>query len=244
MILGSFSMGTGAAFPAVANPFRPRYRRAFKRLKLPINRMKLISSTGYAIRLALFSLFYGLVRHLPDSTVPGGGLWRLLRYAVCRKLFLGCGENVNIERGAYIGSGRSISIGSHSGIGINASIGRGTRIGSNVMMGRDVLILTTNHRTSSTETPMVYQGYEPTAPVTIGDDVWIGARAIILPGVKVGSGSIIGAGAVQGCSERWHRSWESCAHRALLFGRYRWAGIKPHYVRNEHCFPSRRSEHA
>src|ERR1022692_3366992 len=35
-----------------------------------------------------------------------------------------------------------------------------------------------------------------TAPVIIADDVWIGARAIILPGVTVGSGSIIGAGAV------------------------------------------------
>jgi maltose O-acetyltransferase len=64
------------------------------------------------------------------------------------------------------------------------------------MMGPEVFIITTNHRTSSTEIPMVYQGYEPTAPVTIGDDVWIGARAIILPGVKVGSASIIGAGAV------------------------------------------------
>ena len=155
--------------------------------------MKLLLSTGYVIRLALF---YGLVRHLPDSTVPGGEFWRILRYAVCRRLFLTCGGNVNVERGAYIGGGRTISIGSNSGIGINASIGRGTCIGSNVMMGREVLIFTTNHRTSSTETPMVCQGYEPTVPVVIGDDVWIGARAIILPGVKVGCGSVIGAGAV------------------------------------------------
>jgi maltose O-acetyltransferase len=69
---------------------------------------KLISSISYAVRLVLF---YGVVRHLPDSTVPGGQLWRILRYAVRRKLFLDCGENVNIERGAHIGRGRSISIG-------------------------------------------------------------------------------------------------------------------------------------
>jgi maltose O-acetyltransferase len=155
--------------------------------------MTLISSIGYAIRLGLF---YGMARHLPDSTVPGGWLWRRLRYIICRPLFHNCGGNVNIERGAYIGAGRTISIGSNSNIGINAAIHRGTRIGSNVMMGPEVIIFTTNHRTSSTEIPMIDQGYEPTAPVTIGDDVWIGARAIILPGVTVASGSIVGAGAV------------------------------------------------
>lgn len=35
-----------------------------------------------------------------------------------------------------------------------------------------------------------------TAPVVIGDDVWIGANAVILPGVRLGSGCIVGAGAV------------------------------------------------
>jgi len=34
------------------------------------------------------------------------------------------------------------------------------------------------------------------APVCIGDDVWIGARAVILPGVNIGRGAVIGAGAV------------------------------------------------
>lgn len=155
--------------------------------------MKLVSSITHIVCLALF---YGLVRHLPDSTVPGGWLWRRLRFIVCRPLFHDCGDNVNIERGAYIGVGRTISIGSNSGIGIKSVIHRETRIGSNVMMGPEVIIFTTNHRTSSTEIPMMLQGLEPTAAVTIGDDVWIGARAIVLPGVTIGSGSIIGAGAV------------------------------------------------
>jgi len=155
--------------------------------------MRLLSSFTYLIRLGLF---YGFARHLPDSSVPTGALWRRLRYIICRPLFLHCGEDVNIERGVYIGAGRTISIGSHSSIGINTVIHRGTRIGSKVMIAPEVLIFTTNHRTSSTEIPMIDQGYEPTAPVAIGDDVWIGARAIILPGVTVGSGSIVGAGAV------------------------------------------------
>ena len=94
------------------------------------------------------------------------------------------------------------------------------------MMGREVLIFTTNHRTSSTEIPMIYQGCKPTVPVVIGDDVWIGALAIIFPGVKVDPGSIIGAGAVvsKDVPQRCHRSRESRPHRAVSFGRHHDAG--------------------
>ena len=43
---------------------------------------------------------------------------------------------------------------------------------------------------------MIQQGFENTKPVVIEDDVWIGGRVIILPGVHVGTGCVIGAGAV------------------------------------------------
>jgi maltose O-acetyltransferase len=43
---------------------------------------------------------------------------------------------------------------------------------------------------------MIDQGFKDKEPVIIEDDVWIGARVIILPGVKIGKGSIVGAGAV------------------------------------------------
>lgn len=43
---------------------------------------------------------------------------------------------------------------------------------------------------------MMEQGSSETQPVTIGNDVWIGRRAIIMPGVTIGDGVIIGAGAV------------------------------------------------
>lgn len=122
-------------------------------------------------------------------------MWRRIRYWVCRPLFAYCGENVNVEHGASF-AGHTVSIGSNSGIGIKASVGSGTRIGSNVMMGPEVLIYTRNHCISRVDIPMIQQGYTPTAPVSIGDDVWIGARVIILPGVTVGSGSVLGAGAV------------------------------------------------
>ena len=64
------------------------------------------------------------------------------------------------------------------------------------MMGTDVTIITRNHRFDRTDIPMMEQGFEEERPVYIGNDVWIGDRALILPGVHVGDGSIIAAGAV------------------------------------------------
>ena len=63
-------------------------------------------------------------------------------------------------------------------------------------MGPDILIYTTNHESSRTDIPICKQGNSLPKPVIIEDDVWIGARVIILPGVTVKRGCIIGAGTV------------------------------------------------
>jgi maltose O-acetyltransferase len=122
-------------------------------------------------------------------------MWRAIRYWMCRPLFAHCGQNVNVDRGASFAR-RTVSIGSHSGIGVNARIDSGTRIGTNVMIGPDLLVYTRNHCISRTDIAMIQQGYGPVLPVTIGDDVWIGARVIILPGVTIGDGCVLGAGTV------------------------------------------------
>jgi acetyltransferase-like isoleucine patch superfamily enzyme len=71
----------------------------------------------------------------------------------------------------------------------------GLTVGNDTMIGIDAILLTTSHRHDNTRVPMRLQGLEA-APVEIGADVWVGARAIILAGRRIGSGSIIGAGAV------------------------------------------------
>lgn len=43
---------------------------------------------------------------------------------------------------------------------------------------------------------MMFRGFEEEKPVVIGDDVWIGERVLILPGVHIGNGCIVAAGAV------------------------------------------------
>jgi maltose O-acetyltransferase len=107
-----------------------------------------------------------------------------------------CGEGVTIESGADFGKGRGISIGSRSGLGIRARIDEPVVIGNDVMMAPDVLIFTRNHRFSRLDMPMAQQGGSDAKPVRIGNDVWIGERAMIMPGVTIGDGAIVGAGAV------------------------------------------------
>lgn len=87
--------------------------------------------------------------------------------------------------------GHNLIIGHDSGLGENCRIGAGVKIGNNVMMGPDVIICTQNHK----YTRETYEGFVR-RPVVIGDNVWIGYRVIILPGVTIGRNAIIGAGAV------------------------------------------------
>lgn len=63
-------------------------------------------------------------------------------------------------------------------------------------MGPDVVIISHNHIFSDLTKPMTLQGLEKPRRVIIEDDVWIGARVIILPGRKIGKSAIIGAGSV------------------------------------------------
>ena len=63
------------------------------------------------------------------------------------------------------------------------------------MMGPNVTILTHTHIIDRTDIPMGQQGMR-IAEVVIGNDVWIGMRVIIMPGIKIGDGAVIGAGAV------------------------------------------------
>lgn len=64
------------------------------------------------------------------------------------------------------------------------------------MMGPYCLIYTSNHCMDRVDVPMWRQGFTEVRPVVIEDDVWIGARVTLLPGVHIGRGSVIGAGSV------------------------------------------------
>lgn len=71
----------------------------------------------------------------------------------------------------------------------------GLAIGKYVMLGGHCYVLTSNHVTESLEVPYILQG-DRLASVTIEDNVWIGGGSIVLPGVRIGNNSVIGAGSI------------------------------------------------
>ena len=121
-------------------------------------------------------------------------LAKKMRGLFAKRIATKFGTNVNIERNAVFTP--ELEIGNNSGIGIDCEVYGPVAIGNNVMMGPEVIIYTSGHKHDRIDIPMMEQGSSEVQPVKIGNDVWIGRRAIIMPGVTIGDGVIIGAGAV------------------------------------------------
>ncbi|ODS38994.1 MAG: hypothetical protein A7315_03025 [Candidatus Altiarchaeales archaeon WOR_SM1_79] len=108
------------------------------------------------------------------------------------------GDNFKIYHRVFMGVGRkgAIEIGDNGHIGVdayfNASEGR-IRIGNNVVIAPKAQIY--SYSNACQDNKPVLDSYE-VSDVTIDDHVWIGAGAIILPGVKLSRGAVVGAGAV------------------------------------------------
>lgn len=146
------------------------------------------------IKQMALALYYTLAIHLPEVRLLP--ITKPIRAFLAKRILDQCGKNVWIDKGVWLGDGLYRKLGNKSGLGVNSSIGKYTTIGNNVMMGRDVIIITRNHEFGDVNIPMNRQGFRDYKPVIINDDVWIGSRVIILPSVHVGTGVIIGAGAV------------------------------------------------
>ena len=109
------------------------------------------------------------------------------------------GPDPAISPNATFSQPQNIEIGARVRIGARCVIwgGVGTakvRIGDDVLFGPEVLITAASYRYND-GAPVTQQASDE-APVVIGHDVWLGARVIVLPGVTIGDGAIIGAGAV------------------------------------------------
>lgn len=123
------------------------------------------------------------------------GRSRAEREAMLREVFAHVGAGVNIRPPFYCDYGYNIRVG--DGVFMNfgcvildvmpVSIGAGTQVGPGVQ------ILAADH---PRDPGLRAQGLEYGRPVMIGGNVWIGAGAIILPGVNVGDDALIGAGSV------------------------------------------------
>jgi len=135
------------------------------------------------------------VLDLPESTTiePGtilyGGPQARLHFGEMNTIYPGC--LFRLERGV-IETGDRVSFGPGC---IIYETRAGLRIGDHTLIAGGVKICGVNHGFADPHVPMRDQPSQA-LPVIIGADVWIGMGAIILPGVEIGDGCIIGAGAV------------------------------------------------
>jgi acetyltransferase-like isoleucine patch superfamily enzyme len=131
-------------------------------------------------------------------SIPGDS-GAAIRRRVLSGYFKSVGDNFLILPGVHFRGSQNLSVGDNVGIGLNNVIqaSGGVAIGNNVLLGPGVHIWSMNHRFEDYETPVRVQGYDH-KPVTIEDDVWIGAMSFIMPGAHIGKGSVISAGSVLG----------------------------------------------
>ena len=88
-----------------------------------------------------------------------------------------------------------IMIGDHTRVGIHNTIIGPVSIGNHVNLAQGITVTALNHNFSDPDKRIDEQGIS-TAAVHIGDDVWIGANAVVLPGVTIGNHSVVAAGAI------------------------------------------------
>lgn len=114
--------------------------------------------------------------------------------AIIRELFGSVGVNPAVSRGFQCDFGCNIHVGDNFYAGYNCVMldYAEIRIGDNCLIGPNVGIYTTGHNL----TPKDRYKTGHATPITIGNDVWIGANSCILPGVTIGDGAVIAADSV------------------------------------------------
>lgn len=88
-----------------------------------------------------------------------------------------------------------IEIGNNTRIGIGSTLIGPVVVGDNVRLAQNVAVSALNHNYQDISQPISEQGIN-TNTVEIGDETWIGANAVILPGISIGKHCVVGAGSV------------------------------------------------
>lgn len=145
-------------------------------------------------RIVPLVLYYLVASKLPNYSFPGGKVYNWFRI-VCLKNIIPIGQNCRIMRNVYIGTGNNVSIGNHCRINENVRLDN-VKIGNFAMIARESIILGRAHNFYDISVPMEKQGNVNIRQTIIENDVWLGLRVIIMPGLRISKGSIIGAGAV------------------------------------------------
>ena len=162
--------------PVCAEPLAPPFRLA--RFRQTCQRLSIATGFYFANHV---------IAKIPSYSV---------RHLFYRKLMgIRIGRSSSIAMDCFLtgfATGWSIRIGDHSTVNRRCYLDgrRGIEIGNNVNVSPEVYIVTFTHDPQSPT--FACKG----GPVVIEDHAWIGVRAVLLPGVRVGEGAVVGAGAV------------------------------------------------
>ena len=118
---------------------------------------------------------------------------------VLKQIGVKIGENLKTFSITTIENPAGISIGNNVWISKNVALYacNGIKIGNDVIIAKDVSLISGDHEYLNKTTKINKQGMQTNkAPIIIGDDVWIGEKAIILKSVNIGKGCVVGAGSV------------------------------------------------
>jgi maltose O-acetyltransferase len=118
------------------------------------------------------------------------------RQQVLHELLAALGDGSSIMPRFQCDYGTQIAIGAHTFVNYDAIMldCAPISIGDHVSIGSRVQLLTPLHPVDDHDARR--QGWESASPVTVGDNVWLGAGVIVCPGVTIGNNSVVGAGSV------------------------------------------------
>jgi acetyltransferase-like isoleucine patch superfamily enzyme len=120
---------------------------------------------------------------------------RLYRWAIRRGLGLKYVSPTTLI-GLPTALSKDLRTGDDCFLNVGARIGPGVTLGNFVLIGPDVLFTGDDHVIDTLGVPTIFSGRPSLRETVVGDDVWIGARAIIMAGISIGEGAIVAAGAV------------------------------------------------
>jgi acetyltransferase-like isoleucine patch superfamily enzyme len=131
------------------------------------------------------------------SLLPSTRLVVKLRAAYYRRVLARCGRALKTRQHVILRHTRNISVGNDVFLNRGATITAHTpiEIGDDCLIGPGAVLHNGDHRFDLVDLPIRRQGFS-SAPIVLEDDVWIGANAVVLSGVRVGRGSVVAGGSV------------------------------------------------
>jgi acetyltransferase-like isoleucine patch superfamily enzyme len=159
-----------------------------------------MQSANEAERPGAVRAFFDLIAEAFVSGLPQDPLSMRIKSLAMRARGARVGKRVKIWRRVWIDDFRRVTFGDEVTVGHGAMFvcggGGNVAVGDRVMIAHGAQIISSGHRIPDDPAQAMRWSGPESDPVSIENDAWIGAGAIVLPGVTVAQGAIVGAGSV------------------------------------------------